>query len=506
MSIAASALSLQRTVCIAGGFATPPRATASIPCGLTGELRMESSGVGNGEGRPRPARRRGWLLITVVGAAIAAGCGSNSAVTSTGPTQSKCQVALAPSSASLGPGGGTGSVTVTTSPECPWDVTSSVAWVSGLTPASGQGSGTVSFQVAPNPLPASRDGDIVVNDDHLTVSQQAAPCQFDLQPASLTVPAAGGTTPLAVSTDGACSWRLTADVGWITFASPETGSGAGTVALRVAPNSGLDARVGTIAVGDVQVAVTQNGAMPDPTCVYSITVTTVFPLPASGGVGTVAVSTTPACAWTAVGTAPWIAVTAGAAGRGQGVVTFSVAGNPGGARAATLAVAGHAVAVTQDAAIPCTYTISPRSASIPETGGTRTVTVTAAAGCTWTADANDAWITVVSGARGSGDGAVTFSVAANAGGARTGTIAIAAQTFTVSQAAAPPPCAYAIAPKTASIPETGGTQTVMVTAGVGCTWTADANDSWNTLVSGANGSGYCTVTFAVSANAGSART
>ncbi|MEZ5291071.1 MAG: BACON domain-containing carbohydrate-binding protein [Vicinamibacterales bacterium] len=445
--------------------------------------------------------------MAVLAAAIVMGCGSNSAVTTTGPTQSKCQVALASPSASMGPDGGTGSVTVTTSPECPWDVTSGVSWVSGLTPASGQGDGTVSFQVAPNPQPMPRDGDIVVNDDRVTVSQQAAPCRFDLQPASLTVPAAGGTPQLAVSTDGACAWRLATDVGWMAFASPEAGSGAGTVALRVAPNSGRNARVGTIAVGDAQVVVTQLGAIPDPTCAYSIAVTTVFPLPAAGGVGTVAVSTTPACTWSAAGTAPWIAVTSGAAGQGSGVATFSVGGNPGGARSAALAVAGHVVAVTQEAAaLPCAYAISPRSAAIPEAGGTQTVSVTAAAGCTWTADTNDAWITVVSGARGSGDGTVTVSVAANSSGARVGTVGIAGQTFTVSQAASPAPCAYTIAPTAASIPETGGTQTVSVSAGAGCAWTAAANDAWITVVSGAGGSGNGTVTFGVAANTGGART
>ena len=44
------------------------------------------------------------------------------------------------------------------------------------------------------------------------------------------------------------------------------------------------------------------------------------------------------------------------------------------------------------------------------------------------------WIALVSGANGNGAGAVTFSVAANTGTARTGTLTIAGQTFTVTQA------------------------------------------------------------------------
>ena len=55
---------------------------------------------------------------------------------------------------------------------------------------------------------------------------------------------------------------------------------------------------------------------------------------------------------------------------------------------------------------------------------------------------NASWMTVTSGASGSGPGTVAFSVAANTGAARTGTLTIAGQTFTVTQAA---PCTYAIA-------------------------------------------------------------
>ena len=62
------------------------------------------------------------LLVTAMSTgAVAGGCSSDSDV-ATGPTQLKCQVALAAPSSSIGPDGGTGTITVTTSPECPWDV------------------------------------------------------------------------------------------------------------------------------------------------------------------------------------------------------------------------------------------------------------------------------------------------------------------------------------------------------------------------------------------------
>ena len=83
----------------------------------------------------------------------------------------------------------------------------------------------------------------------------------------------------------------------------------------------------------------------------------------------------------------------------------------------------------------CTYSISPTSASFAAAGGTGSVGVTAGAGCAWTAVSNASFITITGGASGSGNGTVSYSVGANAGTtSRTGTMTIAGQTFTVTQA------------------------------------------------------------------------
>lgn len=88
-------------------------------------------------------------------------------------------------------------------------------------------------------------------------------------------------------------------------------------------------------------------------------------------------------------------------------------------------------------AAACAFTLAPASASAPSTASSGSVTVTAAAGCAWTAVSNSAVITVVSGASGSGNGTVGYNVAANTTTSpRSGSITIAGQTFTVTQAAA----------------------------------------------------------------------
>jgi Zn-dependent metalloprotease len=91
--------------------------------------------------------------------------------------------------------------------------------------------------------------------------------------------------------------------------------------------------------------------------------------------------------------------------------------------------------VPSDCGGTCTFSINPTSASFASTGGTGSVSVTASAGCNWTAVSNATFITITGGASGTGNGTVSYSVAINAGTtSRTGTMTIAGQTFTVTQA------------------------------------------------------------------------
>jgi C1A family cysteine protease len=87
----------------------------------------------------------------------------------------------------------------------------------------------------------------------------------------------------------------------------------------------------------------------------------------------------------------------------------------------------------------CSYSVTPSSKSLGQPAGSGSVTVTTQGGCAWTAVSNAGWITVTSGASGTGNGTVDYSVTANAGAkARSGTLTIAGKTFTVTQAGVPP--------------------------------------------------------------------
>ncbi|MFB3826297.1 MAG: BACON domain-containing protein [Bryobacteraceae bacterium] len=148
----------------------------------------------------------------------------------------------------------------------------------------------------------------------------------------------------------------------------------------------------------------------------------------------------------------------------------------------------------------CTYALESASASMPASGGNGTVRITAGTGCSWTATSNASWITLTGSASGAGSGSVSFTVAANTGAARTGTITAAGQTYTVTQAAGVVVCSYSISPSVLQAPAGGTSGTVRVSAAGGCSWTASSNASWISVTAGSSGSGEGTVSYTVAAN------
>ncbi|MBL8135577.1 MAG: PD40 domain-containing protein [Acidobacteria bacterium] len=69
-----------------------------------------------------------------------------------------------------------------------------------------------------------------------------------------------------------------------------------------------------------------------------------------------------------------------------------------------------------------------------------------------------------------------------------------------------PNCAVTLAPTSALAPPAGATQTVQVSVGGGCGWTAASNDPWLTVTGGSSGTGSGTVTYGVTVNPGAPRT
>ena len=196
-------------------------------------------------------------------------------------------------------------------------------------------------------------------------------------------------------------------------------------------------------------------------------------------------------------------ITAGATGEGNGQVAVSVTANASdAARTGTLTVAGQAVAVLQDALPQCTVDISPGAATYSPAPATGSFAVTAPDHCQWTATSSVSWLVVSGGSPGQGNGTVVYAVDRNReGSSRTGTVAVGARTFTVTQLGETATCEYSVSPvqfdPCMSVPYN---LTATVTTQQGCAWTANPDASWITLTEGHSGTGSGIISFRISDN------
>ncbi|HBB96052.1 MAG TPA: hypothetical protein DC054_11740, partial [Blastocatellia bacterium] len=286
-------------------------------------------------------------------------------------------------------------------------------------------------------------------------------CSYSLSPASQGFGSSGGSGSFGVSTSTGCAWAAVSDASWITTTS--SGSGNGTVNFAVAANTGV-ARTGTITVGGQTFTVTQsaggggcpstpisvgqtiNGTLTTSDCIFTGTTRYVDVYNFSGTAGQqIAIAMNSSIFDTYLylldgsnqliaqddngggGTNSRIPASSGAFTLpSTGTLTiyatsFSANGTTGSTGAYTISLSSGT----------CSYGISPSSQSFGSSGGSGSFGVTTSSGCAWTAISNASWVTTSSS--GSGNGTVNFTVAANTGASRTGTISVGGQTFTISE-------------------------------------------------------------------------
>ena len=176
--------------------------------------------------------------------------------------------------------------------------------------------------------------------------------------------------------------------------------------------------------------------MVDTNCTVALK-TTGITLTAKGGAKKLSLTAASDCDWSVVNTNSFITITAGNSGAGNGVVNFTVAPNTNTvAISGVISIKGQDFTVNQ-AAGGCTYALSPKAGKPKAAGGAATVKVKAKySDCAWSAESNDSFITITGGTNGVGSGVVSYTVAPNTGtNAVVGTMTIAGETFTVTQAA-----------------------------------------------------------------------
>jgi hypothetical protein len=272
----------------------------------------------------------------VVAAVGPSGSGS-SARSNTVELTTACTATLSGSSQNVGAAVTTGSVGVTSG--CGWAGVSGASWLTITSAATGTGNGTLSFSVGANSATSPRSGTITIAGNTFTVNQAGVSCSTSLSSTSQTAVPGGGTGAVTVTAPAGCAWTAASNnTAWLTVTSGNSGNGSGTVSFSDTPNTGAASRTGTLLIGGVTFTVTQSA------CGYTVT-------PASLSVGTVAttgtlsLTTTAGCTWTASSSASWITVTP--SGTGSATISYSASANPSASRIATLTIAGTPVSVLQ---------------------------------------------------------------------------------------------------------------------------------------------------------------
>ena len=429
------------------------------------------------------------------------------AVCAVGLAQNCTSVSLSPVSANVSVNGAVGNTfTITAAPSgCMRAATSNNDWITLTSNTGASGTQTlIIYSVAPNPSTQPRTGTVSVNNGlgTFTVIQAGLTCSYTLQPQSETFSGLGGTGSISVSTNAACGWTAAVSDPWVTITSSPSGTGNGVVTFSVEPNSTTASRTATISIGTATFSITEN-----PACSFTVSPSTSIILE-KAATGTLSVTANSSgCTRTAVSDVPWLTISSGSSGTGNGTVGYSILANTTPSmRTGHINIqdsSGNVSAmftVTQNGA-NCTYGLAPTSKNYPSSGGSGTFSITTT--CSWTVTVSDPWIVFTSYPSGTGNATFNYSVASNTTALkRNGSISVGTNLFFVSQDGAT--CNITLQTSSTDVPAAGITGAIVVNAAQGCGWAATSNASWITINGSAAGAGEGNVSFTAAPNTSTA--
>jgi hypothetical protein len=190
----------------------------------------------------------------------------------------------------------------------------------------------------------------------LTIDQAAAAASISLNPTTQSVGVAGQSGLTVSVTSNLSSWAATSSSSAVTITAGASGSGNGMVTYSVAANSGSGPLSATITVAGPGGSPSATLAISQPAATLSISPTSQsFPFGTAQPNQTAAVTATTNLAWAAVSDQPWLTITSGASGAGNGTIIYDVATNSGGSRTGHITVSGNGLTavltVTQGAGL-----------------------------------------------------------------------------------------------------------------------------------------------------------
>ena len=169
-----------------------------------------------------------------------------------------------------------------------------------------------------------------------------------------------------------------------------------------------------------------------------------------------------------------------------------------------LVLAAWAVCGLASAQAACSYSVAPGGRNHGNSAATNSFVVNAGTGCAWSVVNTNGWVTLLSGASGSGTGTVTYAVSAQVDSvARGGFLVVSGQTFNVTQDGVP--CNYAVSPISRNHGAAGAgpgnpPNPIQVTAATNCVWTATTTNTWITFPGSFSGVSTGAVPYYVAAN------
>jgi hypothetical protein len=402
-------------------------------------------------------------------------------------TTPACTFSVAPMSKTFTETNDNGSAAVTASSStCTWTASSNSSWITVTSGSGGTGSGTVNFSASANGGTSVRTATVTIAGQALTINQNGSK-QY-----TLTIAKAGSGSGTITSGDNSincgsgCSAAYNSGVSVSLNAMPASGSaltgwsgggcsGTGSCSIAVSSNTTVTATFAPCTLG---ISPTSNS------------------FTESGGSGNIAVTASLGnCPWSSTSNVPWIVITSGATGKGNGTAGYAVETHTGTAsRTGTITIAGQTFTIVQAGVTQYTLTIAKTGA------GSGTITSADSkinCGSTCTAVYSSGASVSLSAAMDSG---MILNSWSGGGCSSPGTcfLLIKADTTVTASLGI---CTFGISPNTNTLGYSGGTGVFTVNASAGaCTWTATSNAAWLTVSSGGSGTGNGTVSYAVSAN------
>ncbi|MBR4613560.1 MAG: hypothetical protein IKO40_12690 [Kiritimatiellae bacterium] len=236
-------------------------------------------------------------------------------------TQYGYDATISPTSATFDRYGGSGSISVTADAGVSWSAVANNDWIT-VSPSSGTSVGTVNYSVAEYLGVVSRVGSITIGGKTFSITQMGV--DVSISPESTTKGSDADIIAVTINALATTQWTVTPNAPWISIIDKETGYGDYVLTLAINANPSFERRTGTVSIGTATLTISQAGTTTAALSIDPANATAA----ASGAYGNVAVYATPDADWTAESLAPWLTISEGATGAGNGNIKYVASANP----------------------------------------------------------------------------------------------------------------------------------------------------------------------------------